>query len=149
MFTPLQRQQIAAILGAANDLAIATLRPDGWPQVTTVSFVADGTRIYFGTWAKSQKATNIAHDARVSVSVTAPYTEWSNIRGLSLSGRAIRVTEAAELSRVFELMVNKFPQIGQFLTGGDAEMALYRVDPEKVSILDYTRGFGHTEAASA
>jgi general stress protein 26 len=149
MFSNPQRQQIATILGVANDLAIATLRPDGWPQVTTVSFVADGTRIYFGTWAKSQKAQNIERDPRVSVTVTAPYAEWSSIRGLSLSGRAVRITDGAELGRVFELMVSKFPQIGQFLKGDDIEMALYRVDPEIVSILDYTQGFGHTEAASA
>ncbi|MCC6786351.1 MAG: pyridoxamine 5'-phosphate oxidase family protein [Hyphomonadaceae bacterium] len=149
MFSNPQRQQIAAILGVATDLAIATVRADGWPQVTTVSFVADGTRIYFGTWAKSQKAQNIERDPRVSISVTPPYTEWSSIRGLSMSGKALRVTDAAELGRVFELMVSKFPQIGQFLKADDVEMALYRVDPEVVSILDYTQGFGHTEAANA
>ena len=149
MYSNPQRQQIAAILGVATDLAIATVRADGWPQVTTVSFVADGTRIYFGTWAKSQKAQNIERDPRVSISVTPPYTEWSSIRGLSMSGKALRVTDAAELGRVFELMVSKFPQIGQFLKADDVEMALYRVDPEVVSILDYTQGFGHTEAANA
>ncbi len=149
MFSNPQRQQIAAILGVATDLAIATVRADGWPQVTTVSFVADGTRIYFGTWAKSQKAQNIERDPRVSISVTPPYTEWSSIRGLSMSGKALRVTDAAELGRVFELMVSKFPQIGQFVKADDVEMALYRVDPEVVSILDYAQGFGHTEAASA
>lgn len=149
MFSNPQRQQIAAILGVATDLAIATVRADGWPHVTTVSFVADGTRIYFGTWAKSQKAQNIERDPRVSISVTPPYTEWSSIRGLSMSGKALRVTDAAELGRVFELMVSKFPQIGQFLKADDVEMALYRVDPEVVSILDYTQGFGHTEAANA
>ena len=149
MFSNPQRQQIAAILGVATDLAIATVRADGWPQVTTVSFVADGTRIYFGTWAKSQKAQNIERDPRVSISVTPPYPEWSSIRGLSMSGKALRVTDAAELGRVFELMVSKFPQIGQFLKADDVEMALYRVDPEVVSILDYTQGFGHTEAANA
>ena len=149
MFSNPQRQQIAAILGVATDLAIATVRADGWPQVTTVSFVADGTRIYFGTWAKSQKAQNIERDPRVSISVTPPYTEWSSIRGLSMSGKALRVTDAAELGRVFELMVSKFPQIGQFLKADDVEMALYRVDPEVVSILDYTQGFGPTEAANA
>ena len=149
MFSNQQRQQIAAILGVATDLAIATVRSDGWPQVTTVSFVADGTRIYFGSWSKSQKVQNIERDARVSISVTPPYTDWSSIRGLSMSGHAMRVTDSAELGRVFELMVSKFPQIGQFLKGDDVEMALFRVDPEQVSILDYTQGFGHTEAASA
>jgi len=149
MFTNPQRQQIAAVLALANDLAIATNRDDGWPQVTTVSFVADGTRIYFGTWTKSQKAINIGRDPRVAISVTAPYADWSSIRGVSLSGRAVRVTDAAELGRVFELMTSKFPQIGQFVQAADAEMALFRVDPEVVSILDYSQGFGHTEAAIA
>lgn len=150
MFSNPQRQQIAAILGVATDLAIATVRADGWPQVTTVSFVADGTRILFRHLGQIAKSTeHRARPARVSISVTPPYTEWSSIRGLSMSGKALRVTDAAELGRVFELMVSKFPQIGQFLKADDVEMALYRVDPEVVSILDYTQGFGHTEAANA
>ena len=92
---------------------------------------------------------SVVQVATLSISVTPPYTEWSSIRGLSMSGKALRVTDAAELGRVFELMVSKFPQIGQFLKADDVEMALYRVDPEVVSILDYTQGFGHTEAANA
>jgi len=150
MLSPQQRQQVASILGAANDLAIATVRPDGWPQVTTVSYVSDGTRIYFGTWSKSQKAQNIAADPRVSVTVTAPYQGWDSIRGLSLATRARRVTEMGELKRVFQLMVGKFPQIAQFVKAGeDAEMAIYCLDPEIVSVLDYSKGFGYTELVAA
>jgi PPOX class probable F420-dependent enzyme len=149
MFTPAQRDQIVATLKAANDLTVATLRPDGWPQATTVSFVSDGEKIYFGTWAKSQKAANITRDPRVSITVNPPYQDWGGIRGLSLAGRARRVTEKNELTRVFELMVTKFPQVGQFVKAEDVEMAMYRVDAEVVSILDYTQGFGHTELAVA
>ncbi len=149
MLTPEQRQHVAAILSASNDLTIATVRPDGWPQATTVSFVSDGATIYFGTWSKSQKAMNIAADPRVSVAVTAPYTSWDTIEGVSLAAHAVRVTEMAELNRVFQLMMAKFPQLGQYVKAGeDAEMALYRIEPEIVSILDYRRGFGHTELAS-
>lgn len=147
--TPAQRTQIATVLASANDLTIATNRPDGWPQATTVSYVADGTTIYFGTWAKSQKAQNIARDPRVSIAITVPYASWDAIQGVSLAGRAMKVTETAELERVFQLMVGKFPQIGQFVNAGDVEMALYRVEPEVVSILDYSKGFGHTEQAGA
>lgn len=149
MFTPAQREQIVTILNASNDLTIATLRPDGWPQATTVSFVNNGATIYFGTWSKSQKAANISIDPRVSITVNAPYQDWNGIRGVSLAGRARRVTDAAELRAVFELMLKRFPQIGQFVKPDDVEMALYRVDPEVVSILDYAQGFGHTELATA
>lgn len=147
--TPAERTQVAAIFAAAADLTIATNRADGWPQATTVSYVSDGPTIYFGTWAKSQKAQNIERDPRVSIAVTAPYASWDKIQGVSLGGRAQRVTESGELERVFKLMVGKFPQIGQFVKAGDAEMALYRIEPEIVSILDYTKGFGHTQLVSA
>lgn len=149
MLTKDQREAVVAILNASSDLAIATVRADGWPQATTVSFVNDGQSIYFGTWAKSQKAANIARDARVSITVNAPYKEWNGIRGLSLAGHARRVSDGAELARVFQLMLKKFPQVGQFVNAEDAEMAIFRIDPEIVSILDYTQGFGHTELATA
>ncbi len=149
MLSQAQRTQIATVLASASDLTVATNRADGWPQATTVSYVADGTTIYFGTWAKSQKAQNITRDPRVSIAITAPYASWDAIRGVSLAGRAKRVTDATELERVFQLMVGKFPQIGQFVQAGDVEMALFRVDPEVVSILDYSKGFGHTEFAAA
>lgn len=149
MFTPAQREQIVAIMAAADDLTIATVRPDGWPQATTVSYVSDGEKIYFGTWAKSQKCANMTQDPRVSITVNVPYGDWGGIRGLSLAGRARRVTDTAELTRIFELMVKKFPQVGQFVKAEDVEMAMFRIDPEVVSILDYAKGFGHTELATA
>jgi hypothetical protein len=43
-------------------------------------------------------------------------------------------------------MAEKFPQITQYVQPQSGEdLALYRIDPEVISILDYTRGFGHTE----
>lgn len=149
MFTPEQHKQIVEILDAADDLTIATNRADGWPQATTVSYVNDGEKIYFGTWVKSQKTENMTRDPRVSATVNAPYRDWNGIRGLSLAGRARRVTDAAEMSRVFDLMRNKFPQVGQFVKADDAEMALFRIDPAVVSILDYAKGFGRTELVTA
>jgi len=150
MLTATQRTQIIAILDAAADLTIATNRPDGYPQATTVSFVNDGAKIYFGTGAQAQKAQNIARDPRVSIAITDPYKSWDDIKGVSIGGRARRVTEPEEFRRVGELVLKKFPQIAQyadFTTG--AELALFRVDPEVISILDYSKGFGSTELAKA
>ena len=44
-------------------MTIATNRPDGWPQATTVGYVNDGLTIYFLCSPQSQKAANIAPDA--------------------------------------------------------------------------------------
>lgn len=146
MLTPAQRDQIVSIIDAADDLTIATVRADGYPQATTVSFVNDGLAIYFGTWIKSQKAENIARDDKVSVTIDLPYKTWDDIKGLSMGARVRLVKDAPEIAKVGALMFKKFPQIEKY--GGDmqgAEMAFFRIDPEVVSILDYSKGFGHTE----
>ena len=50
------REEILSILKGASEMTIATVRPDGYPQATTVSYVSDGLIIYFGCAAESQKA---------------------------------------------------------------------------------------------
>lgn len=140
------KPEIIAILDAGQDLTIATLRPDGWPQATTVSYASEGLDIYVGTGAHAQKAENLARDDRVSVTVDLPYRSWEEIRGLSLAGHARRVTDPAALAHVGELFLRKFPQIARHLSPQDAgELALYRIEPEIVSVLDYRKGFGHTD----
>jgi nitroimidazol reductase NimA-like FMN-containing flavoprotein (pyridoxamine 5'-phosphate oxidase superfamily) len=52
---PALKQEIVAILEEANDLTIATVREDGYPQATTVSYVNDGLTIYFGCAARVSK----------------------------------------------------------------------------------------------
>lgn len=139
------QSDIVAILKGAPDLTIATIREDGYPQATTVSFVNDGLDIYFGCGRKSQKARNLEHNDRVSLAVTLPYASWNDIRGLSLAGRASPVTDAAEGERVARLMLEKFPSIARFIEFDPSEGVLYKVRPSVISVLDYHKGFGHTD----
>ena len=139
------QEKVADILSRCNDMTIATLRPDGSPQATVVSFVHDGLLIYFGCGADSQKARNIARDRRVSITVTPPYGSWSEISGLSISGAASAVTSPREKALVARLMVERFPQVAGFEERDEAAIRLFRVRPSLISVLDYTKGFGHTE----
>ncbi|NEX92219.1 pyridoxamine 5'-phosphate oxidase family protein [Caulobacter sp. 17J65-9] len=141
-----QRARILAILESANDLALATLREDGWPQATTVSFVNDGLNVYFGTNAVSQKARNIARDPRVSATLTLPYRTWDDIKGLSLAARAERVSDPLEMQDVAALVLKKFADVGKYVRDDPLDqLAVFRLRPAVFSILDYSRGFGWTE----
>ena len=53
------RQEILSILRAGSEMTVATVRPDGYPQATTVNYVSDDLVIYFGCAAESQKVQNI------------------------------------------------------------------------------------------
>lgn len=70
---PALTPEVISILDQANDMTIATVREDGYPQATTVSYVNDGLTIYFGCAAESQKAKNIARSEKVSLTVNLPY----------------------------------------------------------------------------
>lgn len=144
--TPEQEGSILEVLDRARDMTLATVRPDGYPQATTVSFVHDGLRIYFGCGAHSQKARNIEGSDKVSLTVDLPYADWSGIRGLSAGGRARVVADEAEQQRAFNAMLEKFPQVADYAEFGEQnEMRLMRIDLEAVSLLDYRKGFGHKE----
>jgi hypothetical protein len=146
MLSVMDSKRIVSVLDAADDLTIATVRADGYPQATTVSFVNEGLKIYFGTGAQAQKAKNIALNDKVSVTVNLPYSKWDEIKGVSLAGHARRVITPDEFRRVGELMLSKFPQISQYASFSKGmELTLFRIDAEIVSLLDYAQGFGHTE----
>jgi hypothetical protein len=139
------KPEIIAVLDAGQDLTLATVRPDGWPQATTVSYVSDGLAIFVGVSAQGQKAQNLAHDDRVSLTVDLPYRSWDEIRGVSLSGHALRLSDPAELGRVGALFMKKFPQITGYLELPHGELAIFRIEPEFISLLDYRKGFGHMQ----
>ncbi len=141
-----QKKLALEILETALDITVSTNRPDGWPQATTVSFVSDGLDIYFGTWSHSQKVANIERDGRVSVTVNAPYKAWNEIRSLSLAGEAAFVTDANEMLRVGQLMMKRFGQeLAKQATFDMTQTQVVRIRPKIISILDYAKGFGHTE----
>jgi PPOX class probable F420-dependent enzyme len=63
---------------------LATVRPDGAPQVNPMWFVWDGEFIWFTHTNYRQKYKNIAHEPRVSISILDPDNLYSyvEIRGV-------------------------------------------------------------------
>ena len=114
-----------------------------------VSYASDGPKLYFGCSSGSLKAANLARDDRVAVTVTLPYRDWAEIRGLSARGRARRLTSEEDIGRVGLLFMGKFSEVAQYITSGDAELALFEVTFDAVGLLDYRQGFGHVEHLDA
>ena len=141
------RQQILAILDRHRIMTIATLRPDGWPQATTVGYANSGLTLYFVCGKDSQKAANLSRDDRVSLAIDHDTPQVLEITGLSMAARARPVTDPAEAQRALEMIVRKYPE--QAALPGPmpdaAQLGIFRVTPSVISVLDYSRGFGHTD----
>ena len=143
---PALRDEILSILAGANDMTLATVRPDDYPQATTVSYANEGWAIFFGCSEHSQKAQNIARNPKVSFTVNLPYANWGEIRGLSAGGRAHRLTNPQEIEQAGHLLLRKFPEgVAEYAPSGLEGVVLFRIVPEVISVLDYRKGFGHTD----
>ena len=143
------KRKILEILDRHRILSLATLRPDGWPQATTVGYASEGLTLYFLCGAESQKAHNLAHDNRVSITIDHDTPDIMSITGLSMAARAHRVTDRAQAEKVIGMLPLKYPDAppatAQLKMPAPEEVAIYRVVPEIISVLDYTQGFAHTD----
>jgi hypothetical protein len=75
------KHKIISLLDRHRIMMIATLRPDGWPQATSVGYVNEGLTLYFLCGLDSQKAANIARDDRVSLVINDDPPQVMEITG--------------------------------------------------------------------
>jgi len=92
------RNKILTLLDQHRIMTVATLRPDGWPQATTVGYANEGLTLYFLCGLESQKAVNLAHDDRVSLTIDHDTTDLMAITGLSMAAHAQAVDAHTEVS---------------------------------------------------
>lgn len=141
------RQKILALLDQHRIMTIATLRPDGWPQATTVGYANEGLTLYFLCGPDSQKAANLARDDRVSLTIDHDTPQVMEIMGLSMAARAQVVVDPDEAQKALRLLLLRYPEQHSvpLPMPTPADVRIFRVTPTVVSVLDYTRGFGHAD----
>jgi hypothetical protein len=141
------RRKILTLLDQHRIMTIATLRPDGWPQATTVGYVNEDPTLYFLCGLDSQKAVNIARCDRVSLTIDQDTPQVMEITGLPMAAHAQAVVEPTEADKVLRMPPLKYPK--QVSLPGPMPSAdqvrIFRVTPAVVSVLDYSKGFGHTD----
>jgi nitroimidazol reductase NimA-like FMN-containing flavoprotein (pyridoxamine 5'-phosphate oxidase superfamily) len=139
------RRKILQLLDQHRIMSLATLRSDGWPQATTVGYANDGLTLYFLCGAQSQKAHNLDHDDRVSLTIDHDTNDPMSITGLSMAAHARLVWDPGESTRFIDLLKQKYPEYIATPTPAAEELRIYRVEPVVISVLDYSKGFGHTD----
>ena len=141
------RKKILMLLDQHRIMTIATLRPDGWPQATTVGYVNEGLTLYFLCGLDSQKAANLARDNRVSLTIDHDTSDLMAITGLSMAAHAQAVLDPDEAARILRLLPLKYPEQDPLPVPMPTpeEIRIFRVTPTVISVLDYSKGFGHTD----
>jgi PPOX class probable F420-dependent enzyme len=117
------------ILLGNNFAHIATLMPDGSPQVTPVWIDMDGELVVFNTAEGRQKARNLDRDARVALSAhdqTNPY-RYIQVRGVVVG----KTTDGADDH--IDKLAKKYLGLDKYPYRNAAEQrVIYRISPTHV-----------------
>ena len=138
-------QKAVDILDKHRLMAIATLRPDGWPQATMVNYANDGLLLYFIVSRESQKYANINRDSRVSIAVGRDYDDPSQIKALSIAANASEVRDPKQRERAIDLVLERHPALSRIGRPDLKHSVVMRAWCSIVTILDYSKGFGHAD----
>lgn len=136
--------RILTVLQTQHLMALSTQRHDGFPHTTWVNYVHEGLTLYFASDAASQKAGNIARNPKVSAAISTETENFHKLRGLSLSGLAQRIQDREEADRIALDLFRCIPQSRRFVPQEPQSLAIFRVTPVAISLIDYARGFGQT-----
>ena len=126
----LTRAEIAQFLDEPHTLILATLRQDGWPQMTTVWYRWDGEAFWIATDRDRAKARNIERDPRVTALVDAPSREASVVA----YGRAEIVARGADADEGALRIVARYVDDphAYLARRADEPRVLIRIKPEKL-----------------
>src|SRR4051812_12657368 len=126
-------------------MAVATLRPDGWPPATMVSYANEDVLIYFVVSRQGEKFRNIERDDRVSIVIGGDFHDPSTIKALSIAARASEVRDPKQRQRAVGLLLERHPGLRKLEPPAPDHSAVIRANPETITILDYSKGFGHAD----
>lgn len=111
---------------------LATLMPDGGPQVTPVWFDFDGTHILVNSAKGRVKDKNMRRNKRVALSIVDPNNAY---RHLDVRGEVTEITEQGADAHIDKLAKkylgkDKYP----FRQPGEVRV-IYKIRPDKVSTM--------------
>jgi len=125
---------------------LSTVRPDGRPHVTTLLSVWLDGALYFCTGASERKAKNLEHNPHCIL--TTGCNSFDTGLDIVVEGDAVRVTDAAKLTRIADLYESKYGSDWRFdvrdggFNGASGNVALvFEIAP--------TTAFGFGKGASS
>ena len=118
------------LLDAKNFAHVATINPDGSPQVTPVWVEYDGTHVIINSEKTRKKVKNLQRDARVALSVADAANPYHYIE---IRGRVVEVTEKGA-NDVIDRLAKKYMDKDKYPFHKPTDVRVtIKIEPEKVS----------------
>jgi PPOX class probable F420-dependent enzyme len=130
--------RIIEFLGRRGNAIVATIRPNGMPQLSPIWFLWRTDRFVLSAGVATAKAANISRDARISLCID----DEPGGRYLAASGHVIGVGDARRRDYALELIAKYKPPDEvvphwEYLESNEPQR-VFTFDPERVIWRDYS-----------
>jgi PPOX class probable F420-dependent enzyme len=125
--------RIQAFLATRHVVVLGTVAPDGSPHLTPMWFLHDRDTLTMVSVVHDRKVRNLARDPRVSV--VAEAGTRSDIRGVTIEGRAELLGETTERAALAARFLDRYQPELERRWGGrtmPADRAMFRIVPRRV-----------------
>jgi PPOX class probable F420-dependent enzyme len=111
---------------------LATLMPDGGPQVTPVWFEYDGTHILVNSAKGRVKDRNMRRDPRVALAISDPENPY---RHVAVRGKVVEITETGADQHI-DRLAKKYLGKDKYPSRRPGEIrVIYKIRPERVATM--------------
>jgi hypothetical protein len=141
-------ERIAAFLDAHRVMSLATLGPQG-PHAANLFYARDGFTLFWVSDPTSRHSIELEADARVAATIAPDFSDYAVIAGLQVGGRARRLVDGGEHARARHILETRYSFLRQLADAGMCDSyeraQIYRLDPDRLVLIDNARGFGHKD----
>jgi nitroimidazol reductase NimA-like FMN-containing flavoprotein (pyridoxamine 5'-phosphate oxidase superfamily) len=110
-----------------------------------VRYANEYIHIYYIVSNARHKFANIERDDRVSLVIGRDFHDPSTIKAVSIAARASEVRDPKQRQRAITLLLERHPGLRKLERPDPGHSAVMRANPEIITILDYSKGFGHAD----
>jgi uncharacterized protein YhbP (UPF0306 family) len=141
--------RIGAFLDAHHVMTLATVG-DAGAHAASLMYARKDFTLYWTSDPQSRHSAHIAREARVTATIAPDYTDFRIIRGVQIAGRARRL-DGPEAKEARAALVARYAFLSELAAGPPKlraafdQAAYYALVPERITLIDNARGFGHKE----
>ena len=118
------------LLSEPNLAHLATLMPDGSPQVTPVWVDLAGERVLINTAGGRVKERNMRRDPRVAISIVSSSDPYDRV---SICGRVVEIRDGDEADRHIDKLAKKYLGVDTYPNHRPEEhRVIVEIEPESV-----------------
>jgi len=142
------KREIREFLDSHHVVSLATVA-DGAVHAASLMFAVEDFSLIWISGPDARHSRAIDRNAQVAATVAPDYESFRRIRGLQIAGRAHRLGHAGEAAHAGELLRRRFQFLRELQSAPAAlraaidRAAYYRLDPDTITLIDNTRGFGN------